>query len=66
MRVGVSESYLVLRFGAEVFWFLPAACRQVQDGGGSHVSGLGIMGVIVGGAFPVTMETEGGRWRLRE
>lgn len=52
--------YLVLGFGAEVFRFLPAACRQVEDGSGSHVSGLSFMGVVVGqggGALSITVET---------
>jgi len=51
-----------LRLGAQVLWFLPAAGGQVEDGGGSHVSRLGIMGVVIGqrGALPVTVETEAG------
>lgn len=55
--------YLALGLGAEVLGFLPAACRQVENGGGSHVSRLGIMGVIVGqgGALSVGVETEAGR-----
>lgn len=38
---------LVLLFGAEVLWSLPTACGQVQDGGGCHVCGLCVMGVVV-------------------
>lgn len=55
--------YLGLGFGAKVLRFLPAACGQVEDGGGSHMSGLGIVGVIIGGggALPVTVETQAGR-----
>lgn len=56
--------YLGLGFGAEVLWFLPATCGQVEDGSGGHVSSLGIMGVVIsqGGALSVTVETEAGRW----
>lgn len=52
--------YLVLGFGAKVLWFLPTAGGQVEDGGGSHVSSLSIMGVVIGqgGAFPIAMEAE--------
>lgn len=53
-------AYFVLGFGAEVFRLLPATCRQVQDGGGGHVSSLGIVGVVVGRALSVTVESEAG------
>lgn len=60
--------YLILGFGAEVLGLLPAACGQVEDGGGSHVSRLGIVGVVVGqgGTFAITVETQAGRWGLGE
>lgn len=60
--------YLVLGFGAEVLRFLPAAGGQIEDGSGSHVSGLGILGVVIGqgGALSVTVETEAGRRGLGE
>lgn len=53
-------------FGAEVLRFLPAARGQVEDGGGSHVGGLGIMGVIIGRVLPVAVDGEAGGRRLRE
>lgn len=57
-----------MRLDAEILRFLPAAGGQVKDGGGSHVSGFGVMGVVVGegGALPVGVETQGGRGRLGE
>lgn len=53
-------TYFVLGFGAEVFRFLPAACRQVQDGSGGHVSSLSIVGVVIDRALSVTVESEAG------
>lgn len=58
----ITATHFVLGFGAEVFRFLPATCRQVQDGSGGHVSSLSIVGVVIGRALSVTVESEAG-WR---
>lgn len=55
-----------MRFGAEVLRFLPAAGGQVEDGSGSHVGGLGIVGVIIGQVLPVAVDGEAGGRRLGE
>lgn len=37
-----------LLLGAEIFWHFPAASGEVEDGGGRHVRGLGVVGVVEG------------------
>lgn len=64
--------YLFLVSDAEVLWSFPAARGQVEDRGGSHVGGFGIMGIIVtsGGALSKTTVHAGtwgrcpGKWRF--
>ena len=68
----VCGSCLVLVFGAKVLWSLPAGSGQVEDGRGSHVCSLGIVGVVMdaGRAFTIgalQAGTWGGRsreWRF--
>lgn len=45
-RAHLAGGFLLL--GAEILRHFPAAGGEVEDGGGRHVRGLGVMGVVEG------------------